>query len=143
MITNGLCKAGSKCCVSRDIYPDKLPADLRIPNAQMHGNHSIMSKPTKPIASTMSSSQRPKQPIKQGTGKPTKPQEPSRESPEGNHIGGQRPCDGECVSGLFALFCDDLDSEAYCPNEGSCCITSEGNENGKPTTQRPYLTVSR
>lgn len=28
----GLCKVGSKCCVSRDIYPDSLPADLYVPS---------------------------------------------------------------------------------------------------------------
>lgn len=30
--TSGLCKVGSKCCVSRDIYPDKVPADLYVPS---------------------------------------------------------------------------------------------------------------
>lgn len=83
-------------------------------------------------------SHRPKPPTKQGTGKP-KPQEPSRESVDSNHISGQRPCDGECVSGLFALFCDELDSEAYCSNEGSCCITAESNDNVKGTTPRPHV----
>lgn len=142
LITSGLCKPGSKCCVSRDIYPDKMPADLRIPNTQMHNNQSMAMKPTKPILSTTSNSQRPKQPIKQNIIRPNRPQEPSRESIEGNHITNQRPCDGECVSGLFALFCDDLDSEAFCPNEGSCCITSEANDNLKGTTPRPHITVS-
>lgn len=32
LTTSGLCKSGSKCCVSRDIYPDKPPADLHIPS---------------------------------------------------------------------------------------------------------------
>lgn len=32
LTTGGLCKSGSKCCVSRDIYPDKPPADLYIPS---------------------------------------------------------------------------------------------------------------
>jgi hypothetical protein len=35
-----------------------------------------------------------------------------------------QPCRGECVGGLFALFCDDIDSEANCPDDGSCCVTS-------------------
>lgn len=30
--TPDLCKTGSKCCVSRDIYPDKPPADLYVPS---------------------------------------------------------------------------------------------------------------
>lgn len=32
LTTGGLCKAGSKCCVSQDIYPDKPPADFHIPS---------------------------------------------------------------------------------------------------------------
>lgn len=131
LITSGLCKVGSKCCVPRDNYPDKLPADLRIPNGN---NNQTMAKPTKPIISTTSNSQRPRPPVKM-TNRPTRPQEPSRESVEGNQIS-PRPCDGECVSGLFALFCDELDSEAYCPNEGSCCVGSE-NSGVQQTTPKP------
>lgn len=32
LTTSGLCKAGSKCCVSQDIYPDKPPADFHVPS---------------------------------------------------------------------------------------------------------------
>ncbi|RZF44597.1 hypothetical protein LSTR_LSTR001355 [Laodelphax striatellus] len=42
-----------------------------------------------------------------------------------------KPCNGECVNGLFALFCDDIDAEASCPNDYSCCVMS----NPPPTTQ--------
>lgn len=38
LITAGLCKSGSKCCVSRDIYPDKVPADLRVPTTHTGPN---------------------------------------------------------------------------------------------------------
>lgn len=56
-----------------------------------------------------------------------------------------KQCRGECVSGLFALFCDDLDSEAFCPGGASCCITAaESNQQEqlpqtthRPTTQAP------
>lgn len=131
-----MCKSGSKCCVPLDNYQDKPPADLRIPNG--HKNQT-MSKPTKTASSMASNSnshsQRPKQPMKPITSKPTKPHEPLRESIEGNQIS-HRPCDGECVSGLFALFCDGLDEDAYCPNEGSCCIGTD-NSNSPATTPRP------
>lgn len=87
--------------------------------------------------------------------KPTKGQEPLRESQSNNNNQHQhqsqqhhhnRPCDGECVSGLFALFCDELDQEAYCPNEGSCCVTSESSDvkdrpTHKTTTQKPIVTL--
>lgn len=127
----------------RDNYPDKLPADLRIPNG--HANQTMTSKPTKVVSSTNSNSlqQRPHQkpPMKPNTNRPIKPQEPSRESDDGNQIG-QRRCEGECVSGLFALFCDGLDEEAYCPNDATCCLASENN-NGPPTTPRPVGIFSR
>ena len=50
-----------------------------------------------------------------------------------------QPCRGECVSGLFALFCDDVDSEAYCPDDGSCCITHSppASPSRFPTTTKP------
>ena len=36
-----------------------------------------------------------------------------------------RPCKGECVSGLFSLFCDEVDLDATCPGgDDSCCITN-------------------
>lgn len=33
-------------------------------------------------------------------------------------------CRGECVSNFFAILCDEIDSEAECPSEGTCCISS-------------------
>lgn len=133
LITGGLCKSGSKCCVSRDIYPDKLPIDLRIPNAQAHMNKTT-SKPTKQVA-ILSTHSRPK-PTKMTTMHSTRPQQPLRESVENTNNGAsisRRPCDGECVGGIVSLFCEDLDSEAYCPNEGNCCLTGED----KITTSKP------
>lgn len=131
--TNGLCKTGSKCCVHPDIHSDKMPADLYIPNSQK--NQTLPSKPTKPNVSMVSHSQRPKPPIKMHPNRPPKPQEPLRESVEDNQIS-SRPCDGECVSGLFALLCDDVDSSAYCENDASCCVPPQ-NSNVQPTSPRP------
>lgn len=48
------------------------------------------------------------------------------------------------MSGLFALFCDDIDSNAFCPNEGSCCMPA-GSSNDKEvqtTTQRVTTPVN-
>lgn len=123
--TSGLCKSGSKCCVHPDGHADKMPADLYIPNS--HKNNSMPSKPTKPNVSTSSHSQRPKQPIKMHSSRPTKPQEPLRESVEYNQISPNRACDGECMSGLLALLCDEVDTNAYCENDGSCCILTDSN----------------
>lgn len=130
-ITGGLCKSGSKCCVSRDIYTDKMPADLHIPNTNSQMNKTA-SKPTKQAVSTTHA--RPK-PTKQITTHTTRPQQPFRESVDSSNGGAisRRPCDGECVGGIVSLFCEDLDSEAYCPNEGNCCLTGED----KGTTAKP------
>lgn len=117
---------------------DKQPSDLYIPNSQKNQT-MYPSKPTKPNVSA--SSHRPKpQPIKMHSSRPTKPQEPLRESVEYNQISNRpRPCDGECVSGLFALLCDEVDGNAYCENEGSCCVTSE---TVQPTSPRPVSFLS-
>lgn len=86
---SSLCKAGLRCCVSRDSYGEETPANLVI----MDRNNSRTPTTTSTVA-------------------------PSRPPPA------LRPCHGECVSGLFALFCDDIDSDAHCPGDDSCCVTN-------------------
>lgn len=44
------------------------------------------------------------------------------------------------MGGILALFCNDIDSEAYCPGEDSCCVDSESKEpatSPRPTTPPP------
>lgn len=129
-----MCKSGSKCCVARDNYSDKIPADLHIPNG--HKNQTFPSKPTKPVLLSTKNShmQHSKQPIKMGSTRPPRPQVPLRESVEGNQIG-SRVCDGDCVSGWVALFCEEVDSDAYCPNDLSCCKSESANV--QVTTPKP------
>lgn len=43
-------------------------------------------------------------------------------------------CDGTCVIPLFSLLCDEIDSNQFCPNGGSCCVNRE------PTTMAPPIT---
>ncbi|XP_063366342.1 protein masquerade [Cydia amplana] len=52
--------------------------------------------------------------------------------------GPTRKCRGDCISGLFALLCDHVDEEAYCPGEGTCCATEPKGE--QTTTRRPPTT---
>ncbi|XP_054263272.1 protein masquerade isoform X2 [Macrosteles quadrilineatus] len=58
-----------------------------------------------------------------------------------------RPCRGECVSGLYALFCDDIDTQAHCPGDDSCCITlpasTEPPPRPRPATTTPTTTTPR
>ena len=53
----------------------------------------------------------------------------------------KNPCRGECVSGLFALFCDDIDENANCPEGGSCCITNSSPHDG-PSSSSPMVTTT-
>ncbi|KAL0818690.1 hypothetical protein ABMA28_008035 [Loxostege sticticalis] len=48
-----------------------------------------------------------------------------------------RKCRGDCIGGLFALLCDQVDEDATCPDEGTCCITEQKAET---TTRRPTTT---
>lgn len=87
--------------------------------------------------------------------RPTSPPKQSRPQQEIFHHDDpqskqKKHCKGECVSGLFALFCDDLDTDAFCPGEASCCITggdsesSDDNQVAPSTTPKPIPTpVSR
>ncbi|XP_063622372.1 protein masquerade [Cydia splendana] len=52
--------------------------------------------------------------------------------------GPTRKCRGDCISGLFALLCDHVDEDAYCPGEGTCCATEPKGE--QTTTRRPPTT---
>lgn len=78
-------------------------------------------------------------PQKQPTKQALRPQDVAHDDGQNK----RKQCRGECVSGLFALFCDDLDTDAFCPGEASCCITgsdSESNSDNKvtaTTTPRP------
>ncbi|XP_055698870.1 protein masquerade [Phlebotomus papatasi] len=143
--TPDLCKTGSKCCVSRDIYPDKPPADLYVPS------HVVKPTTGRPNSGTHKESQQKTttEPPRQKTNSPVKNGKPPGKygKPSGNRqpektASSTKPklCPGECVSGLFALFCDDIDAEAYCPGEGSCCITNSG-EDDRVQTTTPRITT--
>lgn len=111
LTTEDLCKPSLKCCVSSDAFGDKIPPNLIIPNkTKTNYTRTEVRTTPKPPSTTTHSIRTP----------PSQEKHPSLKQPP-------KPCRGECVSGLFALFCDDIDSEAECPSEGSCCITSVRN----------------
>ncbi|KAL1461117.1 hypothetical protein WDU94_013048 [Cyamophila willieti] len=108
-----LCKPGLRCCVSKDAYSGTLPPNLVImerngsrPNSGQSASTTVAMSTTKMTSTTS----RPQQ------------QQPS----------GSKPCHGECVSGLFALFCDDIDTTASCPGDDSCCITNPSESTTPP-----------
>ncbi|XP_060806092.1 protein masquerade [Amyelois transitella] len=54
-----------------------------------------------------------------------------------------KECNGDCMSALFALLCEDIDDDATCPDGNTCCLREpqEVKEKPKvpkvPTTPRP------
>jgi Clip-domain serine protease homolog masquerade len=81
----------------------------------------------------------PKYTKPQSTKKPF--QQPSKHASTGGQGQVLKECEGECVSGLFALFCDDIDTDAFCPNEGSCCMPAGSVSDKEISTTSPRTTT--
>lgn len=111
MNTTSLCKPGLKCCVSSDAYGDNPPPELVYPN-KTKSNFTKVETRTTPKSTTSSTTQG------------TTPHMVKLNAPTTSRPQIMKECSGDCVSGLFALFCDGVDSEATCPNDGSCCISN-------------------
>ncbi|KAH8260494.1 hypothetical protein KR038_002329 [Drosophila bunnanda] len=177
LTSDGLCKEGTKCCVSLDEYSNgKLPKDIYIPAKHMSNlkpNQTLSEKsaPAKSGSSTSTSSTtttststtttpepartnsapKPSKHKKHPTTTTTEAAEEEEEDeaeddgeeeepPLSNKLkSGQgqgqvlKECEGECMNGIFAIFCDDIDSEAFCPGEGSCCVTGSASESPAPS----------
>ncbi|XP_068916507.1 protein masquerade isoform X1 [Tenebrio molitor] len=124
LTTEDLCKPSLKCCVSSDAFGDKIPPNLIIPN-KTKSNYTrteVRTTPRPPSSTTHAIRTQPPS---------VKVERPLLKPP---HL---KQCRGECVSGLLAIFCDDIDSDAECPSEGSCCITSPSEEIITTTSPRP------
>lgn len=94
----------------------------RVPTADPPKNNKNKPKPSKKVVTTTTTTTTPE--------------------PEP----GQKACRGRCVSGLFALLCDDIDTNAFCPGDGNCCIDSDSSNEGtndieeRVTTPAPIRT---
>lgn len=95
LTTEDLCKPDQRCCVSSDAYGDKLPPNLIIPNKNISRATTIRPQTTSAMYKTT-------KPV-------TKPPKPSKQ------------CNGKCVNIFDAFFCDNINTEAECPDEGTCC----------------------
>ena len=82
-----LCKSNLRCCVSKETYDDDAPGALFIPNGS-----------------------KPPPPVKRKTTK--KPKVNRRKPPKRK---GGDDCKGTCVTGFFALLCEDIDKSVECP----------------------------
>ncbi|ALC44029.1 mas [Drosophila busckii] len=177
LTSSGLCKEGTKCCVSLDEYANtKLPKDIYIPAKHMGNlksnqttvkstvNKSSSSSTTTSTTSTTAEPARTKTNNNSAQNKPNKHKKPAstttteaaaeededeeedenEEQSANNKLkteAGQgqvlKECEGECMNGIFAIFCDDIDSEAFCPGEGSCCVTGSASESATPAKTPP------
>ncbi|XP_039149313.1 protein masquerade isoform X2 [Drosophila simulans] len=179
LTSDGLCKEGTKCCVSLDEYSNgKLPKDIYIPAKHMSNlkpNQTLSEKSapakssstsTSTTTTTTSTTTTPEPArINNSSPKPTKHKKhpttttteaaeeeeeqeteedgEEEEPPLSNKLkSGQgqgqvlKECEGECMNGIFAIFCDDIDSDAFCPGEGSCCVTGGASE-APPSSKAP------
>ncbi|KAH8329669.1 hypothetical protein KR074_007474 [Drosophila pseudoananassae] len=188
LTSDGLCKEGTKCCVSLDEYSNgKLPKDIYIPakhmsNLKLNTTMTVKNAPAKTSSSTSTSSTststtsttttpEPARTNGNSSPKPSKHKkhpattttteaadeedeeeenddQEEEEPPLSNKLkSGQgqgqvlKECEGECMNGIFAIFCDDIDSEAFCPGEGSCCVTGSVSEApaSKPPPTKPAI----
>ncbi|XP_017127995.1 protein masquerade isoform X1 [Drosophila elegans] len=182
LTSDGLCKEGTKCCVSLDEYSNgKLPKDIYIPAKHMSNlkpNQTLAEKSAPPKSgsststsstSTTTSTTTTPEPARTNSISSPKPSKHKKhpttttteaaaeeeedqeteddgeeeEPPLSNKLkSGQgqgqvlKECEGECMNGIFAIFCDDIDSEAFCPGEGSCCVTGSASE-APPASKAP------
>lgn len=126
-----MCKTGLRCCVSKDAFAgaehlvvlDRNSTRISLNNAPHRPPSSTSTTTTAAtttaVADTSASASAPAPPV------------------------GSKQCRGECVSGLFALFCDDVDAEAYCPgDDSSCCVTApaDGQSGQQPPPPPPRPT---
>lgn len=101
---NGLCEPGMRCCLSRNSFGDNIPPNL-VPNL-------IFPNKTKSSVAKIE----PKTTVAPVSYKP----EPITTTPNPPPI---KPCRGDCVGTFTALFCENIDSEATCPDDDTCCVS--------------------
>ncbi|XP_050421336.1 protein masquerade isoform X2 [Adelges cooleyi] len=120
-----MCKTGLRCCVSKDAF---LGAEHLVVLDRNSTRISVTTSPHRTPAATTPTPTTTTLATTTGQAAPA----------------GSKQCRGECVSGLFALFCDDVDSDAYCPGEdSSCCVTAPVTDGAGGASQASPLPASR
>ena len=101
-----ICASNMKCCVSKQIFNDG-------------NNPSELVVPSRETTTVRTSTPR---------STPTPRSEVNKNPPGG--------CTGTCVTGFFALLCDEIDRTAQCPANGRCCITKKVQTSKPPPTSK-------
>ena len=116
MDISDVCASNMKCCVSKQMFNEgNTPAELVIPNRNKNQNQN------RPEVTTTSS------PRSEPTAAPEKTK---NTAPPGS-------CQGTCVTGFFALLCDEIDRKADCPGNGRCCLTKKVGGGNRPNSPPP------
>ncbi|XP_066593179.1 protein masquerade-like [Prorops nasuta] len=131
---DGLCKPKYKCCVSRDAFGDKPPPELQVIDRT---NSSRFEEKTTPSTKQATTTQKPSTLTSTSTTTTLTSTSSTSQRPKPVL---RKTCKGECTYGLFALFCDNIDIEADCPGDGTCCITEPPVKIDTTTTLRPATT---
>ncbi|XP_060871616.1 protein masquerade [Metopolophium dirhodum] len=119
-----MCKTGLRCCVSKDAFAGAEHLVVLDRNSTRISLNNAPHRPPPPSSTTTTAATT------------TAAADTSAAAPPPPV--GSKQCRGECVSGLFALFCDDVDAEAYCPgDDSSCCVTAPADGQSGQQQQPP------
>eukprot|EP00094_Tigriopus_californicus_P003145 TCALIF_03027-PA protein Name:"Similar to KLKB1 Plasma kallikrein (Homo sapiens)" AED:0.08 eAED:0.09 QI:336/0.62/0.44/1/1/1/9/537/914 len=120
---NGLCKTDLRCCVAKQYFGGDPPKELVYPKDGQ--------PPPKPS---------PGSNVAKGT-TPRAVNTTPRSSVSPPRSSTANSCRGTCVSGFFALLCDEIDRSIKCPGDGRCCMTKKLDPNGGPPKRKQAPSV--
>ncbi|XP_067212905.1 protein masquerade isoform X2 [Linepithema humile] len=161
LMIDTLCKPSYKCCVSRDAFGDFPPPELlvidrtnssRYDEKNGDGTFNKISSPSTTMRPNTSLSTNVSTIVIATT--VTTTMLPSITTTTRSNPAPLKPCKGQCKSDLSAFFCDNIDSDADCPAEGSvltiCCINEpppppqkvETTTTIRPATKAPQSKLS-
>lgn len=115
-----MCKPNLKCCALRESFSD---SDMKLTDI-ITDNKTITHYGSNPSNNKVPNFSNVEKLTIKTTPKP---------------VTSTKLCEGECLNGLLALFCDDVDSSAFCPGEESCCVTISTTKSTL-TTSTPFYT---
>lgn len=117
---DGICKSELRCCVAKQIFDGNYPPELIIPSKNSNAAAAAISAA---VVTTTSSPRSPPTPTPRSESSYTP-------LPEGT-------CRGTCVTGFFALLCDEIDRSVQCAGNGRCCISKKVGPSKRPNRPPP------
>ncbi|KYN23168.1 PREDICTED: serine proteinase stubble-like [Trachymyrmex cornetzi] len=159
LVIDTLCKPGYKCCVSRDAFGESPPPELlvidrlnssRIDEKNSGSDSKVSStlttmRPNTSLSTSVSAIATATTMTTMITTLTATRQPPTAATTTRPKPVPFKPCKGRCMSGLSALFCENVDAYADCPPDDSvltvCCISepqkAETTTTIQPSTRAP------